>query len=902
MGGLFGDGETIISVSVADVRVSDPNLYHRIKLDSVTKYMKRNWGATDYLANYAKSGDTQFQTFYNSADDSYIYGLPYAVFRTNAISPEIVEEVVTNYRGPVDFVADSRITTALEDNEWVKYLLQENYDYHYDTDYVKINNNYYQFLNCTYDIDNNQYNVTLKPVSSILTRTYEITEVTIVEGVSTDTKTTTVSTEIDTIIVPSYTVVDKTSTITSTTSTSIIHGSEEGSYQIELVNETSQAVSDTSNYTLTLSSYASGSRYLVVSYSVNDRMYLWIENIINITYSGLTSRYHQSKPIGIYPVIQIRKWNKDINHKDYVNTDIYKTAAYVLHRINMSVDELIKAYNENSDISHVRHAFFLFAIAVNDGHGDNDDDVEGKEIVSQFLWETFNYYEDLLPNVDPLDKVELYIECGDYNVQCLWRYLPPKIEEEVIGSIGTYTHQVREEEYVRKEVIVRHVEYKYPNDNHNNTEWYYKAGWKIVTDYDATIIYKGGYESTGYDAESDTSYTVWHDGDEWLKIMESVPHTYEVLDHGHSVYYAGSDTYGWIEDYPVGDYTVPRNNNPRSWDRYGFTYWDIDLDGGDFQFNGTNSPHRELVMKKQIDATHVKVYRVWIARNNYTISSVDGDDGRADAFLQERSFIVHIPHEIITRMSVIEKTKLMGFAMHMTFFSYQKTHLAWYETAGFMQMIRGVTYFIAAIVTMVSLGSLGPEAFAGLTAMEIAMKIGEMVLIAGATYLALKLISTLVNDVTLKMILSAAVVVAAAYAGGAFDEFNAMSVTSLLEIPATALDIYTKDLQEKMNKTNEALTAYSQAYESRMESFKDVQKSIDSGLSVESAANLATGSTSQDMFTNFAYTLSSSMFFSHATTAYLNIDLCLGGTYDLVSKFYDNCLRIGVLPDGGTEE
>ena len=159
MGGLFGGGETIISVSVADIRVSDPNLYHRIKLDSVTKYMKRNWGATDYLANYAKSGDTQFQTFYNSADDSYIYGLPYAVLRTNAISPEIVEEVVTDYRGPVDFVADSRITTALEDDEWVKYLLQENYDYHYDTDYVKINNNYYQFLNCTYDIDNNQYNL-----------------------------------------------------------------------------------------------------------------------------------------------------------------------------------------------------------------------------------------------------------------------------------------------------------------------------------------------------------------------------------------------------------------------------------------------------------------------------------------------------------------------------------------------------------------------------------------------------------------------------------------------------------------------------------------------------------------------------------------------------------------------
>ena len=892
MGGIFGGGETIISVSSTNIRVSNPSLYRTVKTDSVVKFMKNNWGSSDYLANYAKSGDTQFQVYYNAGED-YVLDRPYMVLRTYAITDEVVKNVIVSLVGNVDNVEYSYISINPEDELYVKYNLQQTINYSYDDDLVTIDNVLYRYKKYVYDEDNNVYIATLTPITKFIIFTYTITDITITSGTTEDTKRTKVSTRTIKQDNVNYVTLSDTTSVVSDTFSTIPHGSEEDSHIEELSNVSTETISNVADKTITISPYTPDTYYLTAIYTKNNKSYLLVKNTNDITNHGLSSQHKISKRLDTFPIVQLRKWNKDITHDQYKNTDWYKTAEYVLHRIGLNVDDIIKTYNENSDMGNIRHVFFLFGVLVNDGHGNNDDDVEGKEIVSKFLWETYEYYDQLVPNVEPLAKLELYVESGDYNASCKWRHIPPTIEEGRIGPVGTYTHSVRKEEYTKVRVTVRHTEYKYPNDEHNSSSYimWYKAEWKIVTEYKTTRIYHGGEIKYSTDTSGDEPVTTgyWDPGEVFLEIDTTPPRTYEVHDTGRSYYNADSDTYDVSEEYPVGDFVIidHARRTPIYWHQ-GLTDFDDRLDGGDYEAEGKSKPSRELVLKKQIDATHVKVHRIWRARNNYTVDSDEDDwgDGKADHFLQEKEFLVHIPLDIINRMSIIDKTKLMGFCMQMTFFAYKKTHLEWYETSSFAATFRGLTFGIAAVVTFASFGTAGPAAFGSWSA--AATTIGKGLLIAGATYAALKLISVAVGDVTLKMVLSAAVTIVAAYAGGAFDEFNGMTIASLLEVPATALDVYAKDIQQKTQNLQKQSAEYNELYEERMEEFKELSKSLISDLTTESTVELATESNGMEQFTGEAYCLSPSMFYALGTNAYLNTDLVLDGTFDVVEKFVNN--------------
>lgn len=908
--GLF-NSETVISVAASVVCAKDENLYEKVKIDSVTKRMKLGWGSTKYLANYAKSGDGQFRNFYNYAKNMFMDELPDTKLETVGLTSESLKAFLSTIITGIEAVPEFYITIDLEDTDWVHYQLQELYNYDYDSNILSIDNKYYLYDSCAYNTTNDNYDVTLSPVLYTEESTYRYTYKNIEEFDTYDIQHIKIVEVTETILLPSYYVVSTTpDTIISDTSEIIPKGTGIVENTVEKIssNQTSTGVS--ANKVITVPTYLVDDLYLYVRYIKNGKSHLWIYDVMSRTYPDFYNNSYYSNPIDVYPIVMIRNWNRNINDgfinkkdseikaiianggneaeraKRYLNTRDF------LSKINIKLDDVLKKISENSNLGDVRHIFFGFAISP---YKDPKEPAEKYEAVSMALWETFEYLYSFLPNIEPLKKVSLDVTEGDYNIYCKWRALPPTIESKVIGKKGTYKHRIIKVSYAKMKRHKRHAELI--SETHPSGTFRHGFGYKHIKEWWAVEVYRGKDNTTSYESEFSYDNKVYD-----IPISDVVE--YDAWDDGKITggYDAASDTYDYSFEpkYPLGDSYIPHfSRNPF---QYGLDDWDFDLDGGTLDYDYPNSWDQELVMEKQIDATHVKVHRTYRNRNVYIISAGDGEDGATDMTLPDKEYTIPLLYEVINNLGVIDKTKLIGYVMHFTFFAYHKEELEWYETEQFFGFLHDFLIIVTFVVAFVSIVTFNYEALAEMTALDIFAMIATKVAIAGALYLALQVISSLDIDVAFKMIAAAAATFVAAYAGGAFDDFNGMSITAILEMPASACDMYNKDIAKKMSELQDKQSEFTSAYEQRMETFDKAWKSINAGMSTETAVSLATNSGDSMFMAEQPISLSPSMLYSYGTTAYCNKDLSFTGTYRVVSDFCSNKLRLGVLPDGSSEE
>ena len=299
-------------------------------------------------------------------------------------------------------------------------------------------------------------------------------------------------------------------------------------------------------------------------------------------------------------------------------------------------------------------------------------------------------------------------------------------------------------------------------------------------------------------------------------------------------------------------------------------------------------------------------YRRIDIRNFHAVSIIRGDGFSSgnDLPLNDKNLVIPLPIPVVARLTFMEKTALLGRAVHLIFYAVQHTHLEWYETEEFNEALQVAMIVImvgvAVIVTVVTWGS---GTGATLTAFSAAMAALEAVAVAVSVQLALKLISEFVDDPALKAALSLVVMAIAIMYGAGFD-FSAMNGITAVQLGAAcvnAASMYMGDIvAEDMGELSNQMERFNSQYEQRNSQQQEILKGQNGGLDAFDMVDL---STDIDMFSSTrtnkvaaATSLSPSQFYYLATNqAAYNYDLMYSGLYDnTVHNFVANRLRLGV--------
>ena len=307
---------------------------------------------------------------------------------------------------------------------------------------------------------------------------------------------------------------------------------------------------------------------------------------------------------------------------------------------------------------------------------------------------------------------------------------------------------------------------------------------------------------------------------------------------------------------------------------------------------------KNLFINKQIDETRVRTLTIENFKS-FVIIRRGVSNGGKEMLLDDKNLVIPLPKQVLDRLTLMEKTSLLGLSAYLIFFAFQHQHLEWYETEKFADALSMFSIVLTIVITIVSLGSLtGPS----MVLSEALWALAESIAIGVGLQGALKLISELVDDPFLKIILTAAAVIAAVYLAGGFDNFTLHDVATLCEIPAMAGDMMLGDITEQMSKLMGERESFNTEYSSRLDNFESINQQMNSGLS---AFNIVDLSTNIDMFNTTGGTnkkdasasvLSPSQFYYLALNqAAYNYDLMYSGLYDnTVHNFVANRLQLGV--------
>lgn len=292
----------------------------------------------------------------------------------------------------------------------------------------------------------------------------------------------------------------------------------------------------------------------------------------------------------------------------------------------------------------------------------------------------------------------------------------------------------------------------------------------------------------------------------------------------------------------------------------------------------------DLIIKKQISKTQTKT--LYLENfSSFTIIRHGGGNGGVSLSLNDKNLIIPLAVDVVERLSLIEQTQLLDKVVYLQFYAVQHTHLEWYQTSRFMSFINILSIAVTVAVSIASFGSMTSQT---LTLTSVLWSTLKTVAIAGALYLAIKVIDTFAVDDTLKIFLKVAATAVAMYAGGAFKDFSFIDAAQLVTSAVNAVDTYIQDLA---NNLIDKISDFNKLYQEKLEVFEDITKELNSGLSVEDIVDVTI--TSSDASSNTDKGLiNPSVFYHMAINAYKDYDSLYALPNNSVSNFVDNKLQL----------
>lgn len=826
------EDEDIYKVSVKAVPIFDDDLYTRVQLKQITEYMKKeSKDALKYSLGFAETGDTQFNKYYRYGKWYFRDYLPSVQISSTTVKVGEVKEILKNIIGTDVFIEDIGVYVPYDD-DWCKWILQEDYDYHVGEDYLILDDKYYGFGGAVYNDSTGKYDVTLAAMTATKTRIIEIVDASVPNTTSIDINLYTVTeykrvskTQVE---VTSYTRTEyvwNNEVIQTEETTPLVTYLEDSTIEDKTEEElqsSSQSIVDIQKIVVTHRTIVSSvDTAIIISEStstISDTETVVI-NGSGVTYKTETMISNVDTPTGWSDLTITIDYHSNIRRYvvKYSSTEtgrkylfIYNTADGTYPVLSNPVSQL---YNlECYPIALLRNGFNDIS-----GHSNN-----GQHGHAKPSYITKTRYED---TKELLGKVGM------------------DIDELIKGYSGN-----PDIEHIQNVFFLYGVS---PSDSH----WAVSRALYEMFDYI--------YDKMPYTGSASGMSAAFREDPYNAAIMwASNPVVYKAENIGR----LGTCTHSASED--------------------------------------------TIVIKKQVTPTVTKTITL-TGCSAFSIirESLDFDDGGDSLKMNSSDLVIPLPVEVVNRLTLMEKTALLGRSAYLILYAYQHQHLDWYETeafGNFMQIVSiGVSIAVAVVVTVITWNPGAGTAAGSAMMMNILGSLLRTALIAGALQLALYVINELVEDTNLKIALTIAAMAAAiALGAGLGSGFNLGTIIQLVELPVKAAEMYMNENTLKAaNKLSEDVESFQSKYEDITKQYNETIEGFNAGLSTEATVGLAVDATEDyNTSSDRGFMFSPSQFYDMATTACYNYDALYTGYYDAcIHRFVRDKKMLGIFNNEGDE-
>lgn len=820
--------EDIYSTDVIAIRVFNEDLYKKTQQDLALEYMHKGYSSLEYSTNFSKTGDAQFGKYYRHGKWDYLDYLPDAQINAVSIDVSTVKDILAKKHNDDVFIVNIEATVP-NDEVWVKYLLQEQLGYNVGTDTLVDDNTQYKYASVHYDANSNKFVVTMTTISEVIVYTYETTDVTI-EG--THTIHCGDGSHVGQEGVYCGTVLD---TIKITKSR----------YELHNRADTGSVIYETEPVIISVS-YDSAESGTVIPSSITELVDTKIEIYEPITKEYIVENHDNTRRYVV-------EYTTQSNGHRYLW--IYSSLTHEYPSLDTPVEKIINF--DMYPVTMVRNAFFNVR--------DYDkNEINGESRPPTVTKERYEDTVDLLGSIGVSldDLTNAYAENPDID----------KIQDAflLMGVSPSDTHPI-----VSK-ALWEIFDFVYDRIPFVDSSSAYSAAFR-EDPYNAAIMWVPK-EATFKEERIGSLGTCKHVIESGKSTTKKY-HVTKTTKIGNRKYTI--TTYDQIDTYHNDELLSSVNENTSTKTVSGYY-----SEGTERELisNETNNAKDILITKQITETTTKTIYVLGLTSINIIRRGVK--NGGVSLEADDKDLIIPLPVPVVERLTLMEKTALLGRSVHLLFYAFEHTHLEWYETEKFMGFINILMIVIVIVITIVSWGTLTWEAISWYSAMMAAL---EAIAVYAAVQLALKLIIKYVDNIYLKMALSAVVMALGAWYGGAFESFDLLTAVQMANMTVELANMYVGDMNGVLQ---EDMQSFSKEYGEKSTAYGELISELNSGISVSDVTDLMVNS---DII---ATTMSPSQFITMSVDGYRNFDMLYSGLYDTtVHDFVKNKKRLGITGD-----
>lgn len=843
----------------------DNTLYNAIVKQNLSHLYQDNYNLRKIQTGYYNTSAAQMLNYYNfskwySPDrlpTCYIYGLT------------IPEDAIINYlcskhgQERPDFIKIFIDYSIVKIIDWIKYFLSSFYNYSLDNQTILYNDKYYVYNGYTY-INADVLHCHLKGISSIIITTKHLTYYTTVNHTdTTDYQYTTVYEDIWYTEAGTNRFIKNESTEISHTGTEVPIGTGINDVVTTIISqETLENYSTDIN--LQIPNIDSSEGYTVkYTFEESEVDYIWVyyphlgrDDSINQVYiPTITGPVGTNTSLDAMPITVLRtnyfninEYNKAtprlipagdswlIAHRPpELNAKRCEEIDWILNSINLNLKEILDGFSQNPDEQYLSEAFLLFAIVPNDRYN----------ITSKLLFETFNYlYTDV--GLGLTEEKSFYFHEMPFNVEFKWKTYNKNTLNEVIGPIGTYSHNIAK-------------------DNNRIDKYYVRTTYKTI----------GKFRWVKPKDEPKYKKVLT-----WIYFYEEKEVYYNYPYKCHCVQYDSKDK--CIKKKCDYEKTFSHEViiNKRFLGEFKNSVYvkpDIELSYSEELIETTGGTNDYIItINKQISENTCEQI---ILRGFTGYSSVgrSGYSKRVSAGIDVDNLTIPILIPVLDKCTPMEKIEVMERTLRFVLYTARLhvVKLKWYQTGIFK-------VFMVVIAIAISIISIGFDG--GFTAANILSAVSSMFVgmaIGIGVQLALKLVMDIVNIPWLRQVLMVAVVIAGIVANSYFLDLSTLSTTFLTaEQLLNVSSMIIGDITEtKTKQLQNQIINFSQKYENKLNEFEKQLEQLNSGLSTELIYNSIGGGINKNSEDVVTY-INPATYYSNALDSCYNFDLLFQDRYD----------------------
>ena len=835
------EAEDIMTAEVFCCKVFDKDVLNQTRINEHITYDIDALDNIDYCKNYANTGHKQFDLYYRHGMWDYYNHLPDAQITSASIPPADIEAAIKTEQGVTNVFID-RITLGVPtDKDWIRYYLQEQFGYDIAKDTLKQGNGYYKLGDYSFDRNTGKFTVTMEPYQVARRVEYKYERVLhntyATEWCYYQTTYKRFSPDGSVYDADSHKLLGKGPG--TTTDWQLVSSNEhiwvyDTNYGQGLgtsfdLGGVEPVATPQNPITFEVPGILNGMYYTVHYRTDIDDVKFWIHRLDDNTYPSLNNPLTTLKDFDMFPIVCLRAVFRFI-HDWPDNDERVEETKELLSHIGIDYDQLVDNVAKSPSIGDVRDAFFGMGVSPNNNSW----------AVSAALYESLNWIFNLLPpNVGSVEhsapdatKYGVSFKETPFNSTVFFQYRNSSYVDGQRYHVDWKDYDLWESEYSHevKKIRVSIREYhdvKIAKSHDVSTN---EGG----TSPNFRLYIAGGRKRYEYRYSDEPGKVYTRYGDVIPSDICYCESNADVEDGGG----CGSKCIKY------GPYAVDMT--------YTSGWWSME-----------NVPVSHVLWSETYETTYL--LRVVFQVHRYRYHYIDVVDVHQTYIIQDRGetavkniypdndkFVFPLSVEVEQKLTLMEKTNLLGEACYLFFYAVKWQHLEWYETPAFGTFLGFLGFVITAVITVVSLGTISWQT---MTTMQLLLQALKSIVIPLALNLALQAIDALVDSPLLKTALSigamVASFVAASYFGNGmkFDiKLDIGSAVKMCQLPMKAIDIYNGAVfkKEAMELAKQQGQFYS-TYQSRMSEIESAMAGLGSGIDTSFLANLSYNDTYKEV-------------------------------------------------------